>query len=540
MAVGVERDVQDMLMGQRQTKRSRGDIPYPVPEYTTDLANLDIWDNMFFESIWGSPTVYNFPSPPSFVLDLGCGTGWWIMHMAQRWPNTSFVGFDLAEIQPSLREYQHFDDIADRVSWVNGNFLDVFPFPDDHFDYVRVCRAGLAIPEDEWQWFLEQAWRVMRPGALLEIIEEDLIFPIPTLPGLPPEIAVTPSPSTPKYESQTTLNTLSSGSSCSTTIAEPTVSPNMNTQDERSPSKTKSKRGRLSSFRSTGTLTKVPSESPESHGRSSADSMSPDCIDIANHPQNHSKLKAAWDRMLARRFISGKVLSILPFYLSTIFSNLEIFHLYTVPLPTNTVLKYDIWDEEEDSLYSFPRPRRPLKHCPTVHINPDNLVNHPIVTDLPRLQAMDLYELAGMHLHYTVCFIKACKAAVQEEYQTLFPTDEGSRLSARVQRTVGSDLMAMLLPHCKTDPFEVEWNDWVCDMEDRMRLRHRLPGQMAWNEPRTPRGGKPLWRHWRKAIDQLLARDNKSVFDYPPKQQDSCRSVRAYMAWKGTKPTPVV
>lgn len=77
-------------------------------------------------------------------------------------------------------------------------------------------------------------------------------------------------------------------------------------------------------------------------------------------------------------------------------------------------------------------------------------------------------------------------------------------------------------------------------MEDRMRLRHRLPGQISWAEPRTPRGGKPLWRHWRKAIDQLLARDNKSVFDFPPNPQDLCRSVRAYMAWKGAKPTPMV
>lgn len=143
---------------------------------------------MFFENIWGSPTVYNFPSPPGLVLDVGCGTGWWVMNMARRWPvcllipiprcividsavtsqNTVFVGFDVAEIQPQLGEYEHFGDISDRIRWINGNLyvcfvirsflslkvhpygsLDVFPFPDDHFDYVRVCRAGLAIPEDE-------------------------------------------------------------------------------------------------------------------------------------------------------------------------------------------------------------------------------------------------------------------------------------------------------------------------------------------------------------------------------------------------------
>lgn len=77
-------------------------------------------------------------------------------------------------------------------------------------------------------------------------------------------------------------------------------------------------------------------------------------------------------------------------------------------------------------------------------------------------------------------------------------------------------------------------------MEDRMRLRQRLPHYMAWPEPRSPRGGKPSWRHWRKLIDQILARDNKSVFDHPPNPTDTCRSVKAYVAWKGAKPSSVL
>lgn len=40
MAVGVERNVQEMLMGQKKTKRGQGKVPYPVSEYSTDLANL--------------------------------------------------------------------------------------------------------------------------------------------------------------------------------------------------------------------------------------------------------------------------------------------------------------------------------------------------------------------------------------------------------------------------------------------------------------------------------------------------------------------
>jgi hypothetical protein len=99
---GIVRNVEEFLIGQRRTRRGHGKVPYPVAKYSQDLANLsvlsllgvqfsdhrlrDIWDNMFFESIWGSPTVYNFSTVPGLVLDIGCGTGWWVMHMAQRWP----------------------------------------------------------------------------------------------------------------------------------------------------------------------------------------------------------------------------------------------------------------------------------------------------------------------------------------------------------------------------------------------------------------------------------------------------------------------
>lgn len=535
MAVGVERDVQDLLISQsqRRSKRGQGKAVYPVEEYSLELANLDIWDNMFFESIWGSPTVYNFPTPPAHVLDIGCGTGWWIMNMARRWPDTTFIGFDIAEIQPYLPSYEHFADIADRITWINGNFLDVFPFPDDHFDYVRACRAALAIPEDEWQWFLEGIWRIMKPGAVLEIIDEDLIFPNATIPGLP-QTTNSPSPTPPRLEILTKFDTKSSGTSSTSSPDTVYLTP---VDEKSSQNKPKSRRSRLTSFVASVTSKDHSPDSPERPRKHTREGSPPTSLfDYSIHPQNHAKLKTAWDSMLASRFISNKVLSILPFYLSTLFSGVESFHLYTVPLPSSTPLEHEPWDDD-DSLYSIPRNRNaPCKPHPVVPICPDYTINHPIVTELPRLQAMDLYELAGMHLHYVVGFIRACKATIKEEYQKLFPDED--IYNPRVERAMNGDA-DLFYNAARPDPFEVEWNDWVCDMEDRMRLRHRFPEQLSWPEPRTIRGGKPRWRHWRKAVDQRLSLENRTVFEFPPNPHDLCRSVRAYMAWKGPKPAPV-
>jgi len=237
------------------------------------------------------------------------------------------------------------------------------------------------------------------------------------------------------------LDALSSGSSGSTDTHGPSL-------DERS-TKSISKRSR---FKSSDTL---------SHEKSSTDTLSSEAVDLANHPQNHTKLKAAWDSMLASRFISNKVLSVLPFYLSTLFTNLEVHNLYTVPLPGNTPLEHGIWDDD-DSLYSFPRLRRCLpQKSPTVNIDPNNLINHPIITELPRLQAMDSQGLAGMHLHRVVQVIKSCKETIREEYHKLYPKVKSVRPSIRVQRQFGNDIMGVVYRGARPESFEIEWSDWI-------------------------------------------------------------------------------
>jgi len=46
----------------------------------------DNWDHMVFARMFGRLTVYDFPTPPERVLDLGCGTGLWCIEAAKQWP----------------------------------------------------------------------------------------------------------------------------------------------------------------------------------------------------------------------------------------------------------------------------------------------------------------------------------------------------------------------------------------------------------------------------------------------------------------------
>ncbi|KAL1738518.1 hypothetical protein HDZ31DRAFT_69910, partial [Schizophyllum fasciatum] len=129
----------------------------------------------------GSVTFVNYDrndpdSLPRRVLDLGCGTGTWVVDAAREWPQADFVGFDLAAIQVPL---QFLDpSLASRITWTHGNFLTTkLPFDDDEFDHIHVKSIARGVPENKWQTIFEELNRVLCPGGVVELVEEDIIFP---------------------------------------------------------------------------------------------------------------------------------------------------------------------------------------------------------------------------------------------------------------------------------------------------------------------------------------------------------------------------
>ncbi|KAJ7216793.1 hypothetical protein B0H12DRAFT_341760 [Mycena haematopus] len=85
----------------------------------------------------GSPTFHNYHnSPPASVLDLGCGTGLWLLDSARIWRTTQFVGLDLVDV--ALPAFS--DGVTPNVRLVRGDFLKyALPFPDRP---VRACPHG--------------------------------------------------------------------------------------------------------------------------------------------------------------------------------------------------------------------------------------------------------------------------------------------------------------------------------------------------------------------------------------------------------------
>ncbi|KAF7342811.1 UBIQUITIN-CONJUGAT-2 domain-containing protein [Mycena sanguinolenta] len=134
--------------------------PYPLPysKHVFELESLDM--RLVSHMTGGSVSFVDFSdenwtkdggATPEHSLDLGCGTGAWVIDAAKEWPTCDFVGFDLMDIQiPLMTLSPEYASIAERITWVHGNFLtDKLPFEDDEFDHVHIHAIAQGVPENK-------------------------------------------------------------------------------------------------------------------------------------------------------------------------------------------------------------------------------------------------------------------------------------------------------------------------------------------------------------------------------------------------------
>ncbi|GLB43494.1 putative ubiE/COQ5 methyltransferase family protein [Lyophyllum shimeji] len=118
---------------------------------------------------------------PFYVLDLGCGSGHWILEAATYWNQSSITGLDMVDILiPEARNH-------DNIHFVQGNFLRCpWPFPDKSFDLVRMANLSLCIPYDKWEPLLAEVHRVLTIDGRLELIDDQIFFPYRPQPASRP------------------------------------------------------------------------------------------------------------------------------------------------------------------------------------------------------------------------------------------------------------------------------------------------------------------------------------------------------------------
>ncbi|TFK20707.1 S-adenosyl-L-methionine-dependent methyltransferase [Coprinopsis marcescibilis] len=513
-SVHAEKDVQDQLLNARKCRRKPGEVPYPF-EHNNGMVDFDIWEHMFFVNCFHRLTMHPFERPPKVVLDLGCGGGYWALEAAKQWTSSTIIGYDITDVQPKLHDLPHHRHLADRVKWVHGNLLDGLPFLESQFDFVRIAYLGLGVPEDEWQFVLEEISRVMKPGAILEVLEEDLIFPCTTVPSEPPR-SPTMHLDLSLFDFSSPTSSLELPSSISDRRQPP--SPLKSKLQDLGRSKTASKLQLSHTLPFIGANASFTSQSSLSGSTACIDPGAP----VKKHPQDHSRIRASWDSMLSKRFLCPQLLSVLPFYLSSFFDDIKTHPPYKVPLPPNSNSIPPL--RSRHSAESFRPSSRGNLDAP-FDLRLSN-VSHSHKTDGVSIRAMySVKELpapsrwSSMHLARTVNTVAACKGPISKEYEALYTAD--FNVTYR-----NSDITLRQV-------FERDWNSWLSDMNDRMCMRDRLGMGLAW--PETP-GDRPDCRKWRSDFEpqknQASEKGPAPILHHEPNR--ICRSMRAFTAKKSS------
>ncbi len=142
-----------------------------------ELIRVRVQDQMITAGMGG--VLPEQPDPAIFqrVLDVGCGTGGWLIEVARTYPAMSLlVGVDVSSrMIEYARAQAEAQGVSDRVQFRAMDALRMLEFPNGYFDLVNQ-RLGLSYLRT-WDWpkLLHEFQRVTRLGGVIRVTEADMV-----------------------------------------------------------------------------------------------------------------------------------------------------------------------------------------------------------------------------------------------------------------------------------------------------------------------------------------------------------------------------
>jgi len=142
-----------------------------------EMARLQIQDEMLTASMGGvlpeQPDATRFQK----VLDVGCGTGGWLIETAQKYPTISLlIGVDVSkQMVDYAREQAVAQQVSDRVEFHVMDALLSLEFPPDFFDLINQRLGASFVRTWEWPKILSEYQRMCRPGGVIRVTEANFL-----------------------------------------------------------------------------------------------------------------------------------------------------------------------------------------------------------------------------------------------------------------------------------------------------------------------------------------------------------------------------
>ena len=140
-----------------------------------ELARLQLQDRLVTQRMGGVLSEQADPTLFKRVLDIGCGTGGWLIDTAKAYPGiTQLFGIDISgKMLDYARTQARAEQVNDRIEFIVMDALRMLEFPNSFFDLVNMRLAQSWVRTWEWGKLLQEAQRVSKPGGVIRFTEVD-------------------------------------------------------------------------------------------------------------------------------------------------------------------------------------------------------------------------------------------------------------------------------------------------------------------------------------------------------------------------------
>src|SRR5579859_8029420 len=142
-----------------------------------EMTRLRIQDQMLTTGMGGVLPEQVDPTQLRRVLDVGCGTGGWLIETAKQYPEIQvLIGVDASrKMVEWARQQAEEQGVSDRVEFHVMDALLTLAFPNNYFDLVNQRCAGSWIRTWEWPKLLDEYQRVSRTRGTIRVTEPAIL-----------------------------------------------------------------------------------------------------------------------------------------------------------------------------------------------------------------------------------------------------------------------------------------------------------------------------------------------------------------------------
>lgn len=162
-------------MSYQENPRKEHPSTYVVQDRSNEeeLARLQIQDHMLTAGMGGVLPEQSDPSIFRRVLDVGCGTGGWLIEAAKTYPSMNLlVGIDVsARMLDYARGQAEARGVRERIEFRQMDALRMLEFPDNFFDLANHRSGQSFLRTWDWPKLLQEYQRVVRSGGVIRVTE---------------------------------------------------------------------------------------------------------------------------------------------------------------------------------------------------------------------------------------------------------------------------------------------------------------------------------------------------------------------------------